>query len=42
MELDKIALVRWIDQALKQSFTKKTQVCIQDYKYMIFQSQGNG
>jgi hypothetical protein len=23
MELDKIALARWIDQALKQAFTKK-------------------
>jgi hypothetical protein len=42
MELDKIALARWIDQVFKQSFTKKTQIWIENYKYMTFQSQRNG
>lgn len=40
MELDNIALARWIDQVLKKLLTKKTQIWIQYYKYMTFQSQG--
>jgi hypothetical protein len=42
MELDKIALARWIDQVFKTIIHQKTQIWIEDYKYMTFQSQHNG